>query len=77
MWTDAQLRVLINERKENNAYYHDLVENGKRVFWKGMSAKINLQFGTNYSGQYCKKKFLGFVRTHKVSKYKSFFSLGL
>ena len=25
MWTDEQLRMLINERKENNEYYHDLV----------------------------------------------------
>ena len=72
MWTDAQVLVLINERRENNDCYHDLIGNGKRVFWKGVSSKINLQFGTNYSGQHCKEKFLGLVRAHKVSGYKSF-----
>jgi hypothetical protein len=68
MWTDAQLELLIKERKENNVEYHDLVCNGKMQFWKAVSTKINLEFGTNYSGKRCREKFQSLVRAYNVSK---------
>jgi len=51
MWNNYHIEVLIRERRENNAQYHDLVGNGKRNFWRGVASKINLEFGTNYSGR--------------------------
>ncbi|PKY53354.1 hypothetical protein RhiirA4_471501 [Rhizophagus irregularis] len=44
MWTTEQLRMLIDERKNNNEHYHDLVEGGKKMFWKELASKINLLF---------------------------------
>ena len=29
MWTEKQIELLIKERKENNVFYHDLIDNGK------------------------------------------------
>uniref|UniRef100_U9TLM0 Uncharacterized protein n=1 Tax=Rhizophagus irregularis (strain DAOM 181602 / DAOM 197198 / MUCL 43194) TaxID=747089 RepID=U9TLM0_RHIID len=50
MWTDRQLRVLINERKNENDNFHELSGNMKHNFWKGLASKINLEFGTTYTG---------------------------
>ena len=68
MWTDAQLELLIKERKENNVEYHDLICNGKMQFWKAVSTKINLEFGMSYSGKQCREKFQSLVRAYNVSK---------
>jgi hypothetical protein len=68
MWTDSQLRMLIRERKERNAEYHDLIGDGKMQFWREVSAKINLEFGTSYSSKQCREKFQNLVRCYTVSK---------
>ncbi|CAB5382285.1 unnamed protein product [Rhizophagus irregularis] len=64
MWTDRQLRVLINERKNENDNFHELSDNMKHNFWKGLASKIN-EFGTTYTGRQCKEKFNGLVRAYK------------
>jgi len=69
MWTDKQMKLLIKERKKNNNKYHDLVGNGRSNFWKGVASKINLKFGTGYSGKHCREKFQSLIRCYnKVSK---------
>ncbi|CAB5206870.1 unnamed protein product [Rhizophagus irregularis] len=65
MWTDRQLRVLINERKNENNNFHELSGNMKHNFWKGLASKINLEFRTTYTGRQCKEKFNGLVRAYK------------
>lgn len=69
MWTDEQIRKLIDERKNNNEYYHGLTEGKRKIFWKETASKINLQFGTKYTGQQVKEKFQGIVRDCRVNKY--------
>src|SRR6185437_11996149 len=66
MWVNYHIEVLIRERRENNAQYHDLVGTKKRNFWKGVASKINLEFGTNYSGRQCSEKFQNLVRCYRV-----------
>ena len=68
MWTDEQLQFLIDERRANNNYYHDLVGGGKKMFWKDVASRINLRFGTKFSGQQAKEKFQGLVRDYNVNK---------
>jgi hypothetical protein len=68
MWTDEQVRFLINERRTNNEYYHDLVGGGKGMFWNDVASRINLRFGTIFSGHQAKEKFQGLVREHNVNK---------
>jgi hypothetical protein len=72
MWTDNQLRVLIDKRKSENDNFHELSGNMKHNFWKGVASKINIEFGTTYSGRQCKEKFNGLVRAYKV--YKNYFT---
>jgi hypothetical protein len=66
MWTDEQLRVLIDKRKDENNDYHRLDSKLKQSFWKGLASEINIAFGTSYSGKQCKEKFNGLVRAYKV-----------
>ena len=72
MWTDNQLRVLIDKRKSENDNFYELSGNMKHNFWKGVASKINIEFGTTYSGRQCKEKFNGLVRAYKV--YKNYFT---
>ncbi|EXX53382.1 uncharacterized protein OCT59_010857 [Rhizophagus irregularis] len=65
MWTDRQLQVLINKRKNENDNFHELSGNMKHNFWKGLASKINLEFRTTYTGRQCKEKFNGLVRAYK------------
>ena len=37
-------------------------------FWKEVATKINLKFGTKFTGQQAKEKFQGIVRDCHVSK---------
>lgn len=66
MWTDDQLRLLIDNRKTKNDEYHLLTSNLKCNFWKGTASEINIKFGTTYSGKQCKEKFNALVRAYKV-----------
>ena len=60
--------MILDSRKDYNEKYYDLVGNGKRNFWKQVSTKINLQFGTSYSGAHCMEKFESLKRDYKVSR---------
>src|ERR1043166_2776142 len=62
MWTEEQLRMIIDERKNNNEYYHILHEERKMIWWEQVSLKINLRFGTVYIAVQVKEKFQGVVQ---------------
>ena len=68
MWTDEQLRLMINERKNDNAHYHTLHEGRRKIWWVELASKINLRFGVNYTRNHVKEKFQGIVRDVYVSK---------
>ncbi|CAH1769805.1 7827_t:CDS:2 [Entrophospora sp. SA101] len=64
MWTNDQLRLLINERKSNNTEYHNIVGSSRVDFWNDVANKINEQFHTNYTGHQYKDKFRNLVNNH-------------
>ena len=67
-FSDTQLRVLINERKNRNAEYHSTTNKKKYLFWNEIAEKINDQENTNYfTGEACHKKFLGLTKAFYVS----------
>ncbi|CAB4378271.1 unnamed protein product [Rhizophagus irregularis] len=58
MWTDDEVRMLIDERKEGNAHYHSLGGgNCKRAWWISTAGKINQRFKTVYTGRQASEKF--------------------
>jgi len=80
MWTDDQVRMLIDERKANNEYYPNLSDGGKSTFWEELVCKINIKYKTKFSGQQAREKFQGIIRSCKVNKniyliFTIFFSL--
>jgi len=68
MWTENQLRDLIEKRKTENENYHELNNNMRYNFWRNVASDINIKFGTTYSGKQCKEKFYRLVRAYKIYK---------
>ena len=67
-WFDAQLRFLIDERKQRNSEYHAIPNKKKRDFWKDIANKLNERENTNYfTGEDCHKKFLSLTKAFYVS----------
>ena len=67
VWTYQQLRMMIDERKNANYYFHDLHEGRKSIWWKSLASRINLSFETSYSRKQVNEKFQDLVRDHTVS----------
>lgn len=67
MWTDDQLSLLITERRNKNADYHNIPGSSRVRFWNDIANIINERFSTNYTGYQCKGKFQNLVRDHTVS----------
>jgi len=67
-FSDTQLRILIDERKNRNAEYHATTNKKKYIFWNEIAEKINDQENTNYfTGEACHKKFLSLMKAFYVS----------
>ena len=47
-FSDAQLRIPIDKRKQRNAEYHATTNKKKYLFWDDIAGKINEQENTNY-----------------------------
>ena len=63
MWTDDEVRILIDERRAGNEHYHSLGgSNCKRAWWSSTAGKINQRFRTSFMGQQANKKFHGIVK---------------
>ncbi|CAB5200427.1 unnamed protein product [Rhizophagus irregularis] len=72
-FSDIQLRILIDERKNRSVeYYHTTTNKKKYLFWNEIAEKINDQENTNYfTGDACHKKFLGLTKAfYTAEKYK-------
>ena len=67
MWTDDQLRLLIDERKTKNTEYHNIPGSSRVDFWNSIAKTINQLFGTTYTGQQCNNRFQNLVRDYNVS----------
>ena len=55
-FSDVQLRILIDKRKQRNAEYHATTNKKKYLFWNDIAEKINNQ--KNTIGEKCHKKIL-------------------
>ncbi|CAG8804515.1 25862_t:CDS:2, partial [Gigaspora margarita] len=66
IWTDDQLCLLITERRNRNADYHDIPGSSRVSFWNDIANIINKSFSTNYTGYQCKGKFQNLVRDHTL-----------
>ena len=67
-FSNAQLRILIDERKNRNVEYHTTTNKKKYLFWNEIAKKLNDQKNTNdFTGDACHKKFLGLTKAFYVS----------
>jgi hypothetical protein len=68
MWSDPEVRLLIDERRQRNVEYWEIAGCSKVPFWMSVAAKINSNFRSTYTAEQCKEKFQNLIREHKVGK---------
>ncbi|CAG8522309.1 11496_t:CDS:2 [Ambispora leptoticha] len=64
-WTDTQIRILIDERRNRNEEYHNFGRNQIR-FWNSIATKINQEHNTSFNGYQYKEKFMNLVRDYNL-----------
>ena len=68
-WSEEEMQLLINLRKERNEDYWRRFGRSKVPFWNEIAAKIQEDLGTAFTGVQVREKFKGMVKECKVSKY--------
>ena len=68
-WSEEEMRLLINLRRDRNEDYWRRFSRSKVLFWNKIAAKIQEDLGTAFTGMQVRKKFKSIVKDCKVSKY--------
>jgi len=67
-WSEEEMQLLINLRKERNEDYWRRFGRSKVPFWNEIAAKIQQDLGTTFTGVQVQNKFKEMVKECKVSK---------
>ena len=67
-WSEEEMQLLINLRKERNEDYWRRFGRSKVPFWNEIAAKIQEDLGTTFTGVQVQNKFKEMVKECKVSK---------
>ena len=67
-WSDQEIRLLINQRKNRNVEYYRIHGRSRTDFWDSVARRINRAAGSNFTGKQCKRKFQSLVSIYYVSK---------
>ena len=67
-WSDDEMQLLINLRRERNEDYWRRFRRSSLPFWNEIAATIQERFTTAFNGLQAREKFKGMVRDCKVSK---------
>ena len=68
-WSEEEMQLLINLRRDRNEDYWRRFGRSKVPFWDELAAKIQEDLGTAFTGVQVREKFKGMVKECKVSKY--------
>ena len=67
-WSDQEIRLLINQRKNRNIEYYRIIGRSRAGFWDSVARRINRAAGSNFTGRQCRRKFQNLVSIYYVSK---------
>jgi len=67
-WSEEEMQLLINLRKERNEDYWRRFGRSKVPFWNEIAAKIQEDLGMTFTGVQVQNKFKEMVKECKVSK---------
>ena len=67
-WSEEEMQLLINLRKERNEDYWRRFGRSKVPFWNEIAAKIQEDLGTTFTSVQVQNKFKEMVKECKVSK---------
>ena len=66
-WSDKEMQLLIDLRRERNDDYWRRFGRSKLPFWNEIVAQIEKDFGIAFTGVQARDKFKGIIRDCKVS----------
>ena len=66
-WSDKEMQLLIDLRRERNDDYWRRFGRSKLPFWNEIMVQIKEDFGTAFTGVQARDKFKGIIRDCKVS----------
>ena len=67
-WNEQELRLLIDQRKNRNAEYYQIIGRSRVDFWNSVARRINrVSSGSNFTGIQCRRRFENFVTSYNVS----------
>jgi len=64
-WSEEEMRLLINLRRDRNEDYWRRFGRSKVPFWNEIAAKIEEDLGTRFTGVQVREKFKGMVKDCK------------
>lgn len=67
-WSDQEVRLLINQRRNRNIEYHETLGRSRTAFWNSVARRINRSVGSSFNGEQCRRKFDNLVQAYYVSK---------
>lgn len=72
-WNEQTIRLLINQRKNRNREYYQILGRSRKQYWESISRRINREADTNFTGSQCRRKFNNLVFYYYVSTYENMY----
>ena len=67
-WSEEEMQLLINLRRERNNDYWRRFRRLKIPFWNEIAVQIETDLGMTFTGLQVRKKFKGMIKDYNVSK---------
>lgn len=67
-WSEKEMQLLVNLRRNKNEDYWRRFGRSKVPFWDEIAIKIQEDLGTTFTGVQAREKFKGMIKDCKVSK---------
>jgi hypothetical protein len=68
-WSEEEMQLLIDLRREKNEDYWRRFSRSKLPFWNEIVAQIEVNLETVFTGVQARDKFKGMIKDCKVSKF--------
>jgi hypothetical protein len=68
-WSEEEMQLLIDLRREKNEDYWRRFGRSKLPFWNEIAAQIEVNLKTAFTGVQARDKFKGMIKDCKVSKF--------
>ena len=68
IWDDAEMDLLVSERRRRNHEFHYSYRGNKIEFWESVARRIHRRLNVTFSARQCEQKWRNLLRDYNVSK---------